>query len=44
MPLPDLLRNRWVVRVVSFVLIFVAWQLLAEFVSPLTFATPGETG
>ena len=43
MPLPDLLRNRWVVRLVSLILFFVAWQLLAEFVSPLTFATPGET-
>ena len=44
MPLPDVLRNRWVVRIVSFALFFVAWQLIAEYVSPLTFATTGETG
>jgi NitT/TauT family transport system permease protein len=40
----DYLRNPWVVRIASFALFFVAWQLLADYVSPLTFATPGETG
>jgi NitT/TauT family transport system permease protein len=40
----DFLRNPWVIRTVSFVLFFVTWQLLADFVSPLTFAAPGETG
>ena len=43
MGLADRLRNVWVVRMVSLVLFFAAWQLLAEYVSPLTFATPGET-
>jgi len=40
----DYLRNPWVVRIISFVLFLAAWQLLASYVSPLTFATPGETG
>jgi ABC-type nitrate/sulfonate/bicarbonate transport system permease component len=44
LPVPDYLRNPWVVRISSFILFFVAWQLLADYVSPLTFATPGETG
>ena len=44
MPATGYLRNPWVIRIVSFILFFAAWQLLAEYVSPLTFATPGETG
>ena len=43
MPAIDYLRNPWVVRALSLVVFFAAWQILANYVSPLTFATPGET-
>jgi NitT/TauT family transport system permease protein len=38
------LRNPWVVRVVTFFLFLAAWQLIADYVSPLTFAPPSESG
>jgi NitT/TauT family transport system permease protein len=37
------LRNPWFVRVVSFILFLAAWQLIADYVSPLTFAPPSES-
>ena len=38
-----ILRNPWVIRIISFVLFLAAWQLLANSVSSLTFAPPSET-
>ena len=39
----NFLRNPWVIRAGSFAVFLAAWQLIASYVSPLTFAPPGET-
>ena len=39
----NVLRNPGGVRAVSFAVFLAAWQLIANYVSPLTFAPPGET-
>ena len=42
-PPASLLRNPWVVRILSFAVFLVTWQLLAASISNLVFASPGET-
>jgi NitT/TauT family transport system permease protein len=37
------LHNQWIVRIVSFAVFLVAWQLLADSISNLVFASPEET-
>jgi ABC-type nitrate/sulfonate/bicarbonate transport system permease component len=43
LPAIEFIRNPWFVRIISFAAFLALWQILANYVSPLTFATPGET-